>query len=261
MSSERQKQLDELQHKLHYSFRNLDYLEQATCHNSWLFDTPDRTGASFERLEFLGDSVLAFFLGDYLFRTYPNLTEADYSRVRARVASSDFLFQLAHDDLDLGAYIMMSRGEEQSGGRHKKSIVANVFEAVLAAIYLDSSLETVNQVIVRLLRAEIDRVAKNPFDQDYKTQLQEYHLKKYTSLPRYTTVAETGPAHKRSFTVTVNLDDGQSFSGTGRSKKEAQKQAAEQALACLTDLEHILKQPTPTPDSNKSKGRTELDTT
>lgn len=239
LSEFRKQQLQELQEKLGYRFRNIFLLHEATCHNSWLFDGPDRDGASYERLEFLGDIILAFVLGEFLFHNFPDYSEADYSRIRSRIASSDHLY-LVGKSLCLGNYTLMSRGEEQTGGRRKKSIIANVVEAVIAAIYLDSSLDDVKNFLLPLLKNDILTVADNPLDQDFKSLLQEYSLKKTNELPVYTIIEEEGPAHKKHYSVNVTIDKETYFEGSGSSKKEAQKEAARQALKSLLDLEEIL---------------------
>lgn len=239
LSESRIEELKKLQQRLGYEFKNIILLHEATTHNSWLFDAAERLGASYERMEFLGDLVLSLIIGEYLFQSFPELNEADYSRIRSRIASGEHL-SLVAEKLNVGRFVLLGRGEEQSGGRQKKSITSAVLEAIIAAVYLDSSLLSARSVVLRMLREDLINATENPMEQDYKSILQEYMLKKSNQFPSYQTIDESGPAHERHFRVSVSIGAAQCFTGEGKSKKDAQKEAARQALESLHDLDEFL---------------------
>lgn len=204
--------------------------EQAFAHRSWCAEHPEDD--SNERLEFLGDSVLGFVVADYVYGEEPDLDEGALTDVRKAVVNSVCLAEVAIE-LDLGAYLRLGKGEEQSGGREKPSILADAMEAVLGAVYLDGGLPAVRGVVVRLLgdrmRAAIDAGGRN---QDHKSRLQE-QLALVTAESVTYDFDASGPDHAREFTVTVSAGGRRLGIGEGRSKKQAEQQAARAALELL----------------------------
>ena len=205
-------------------------LGQACAHRSWCAEHPGY--ASNERLEFLGDSVLGFVIADAVFRAEPGLDEGALTDVRKAVVNAVCLAEVAAD-VDLGAHLLLGRGEEHSGGREKPSILSDALEAVLGAVYLDLGLDAVTEVVDRLLGARM-RVAieAGGRGQDHKSRLQELLAARGCTAPRYE-FTSTGPDHARSFSVTVTVDGAELGLGSGRSKKQAEQHAARATVAML----------------------------
>ncbi len=204
-------------------------LLRALSHRSWCAETPG--ALSNERLEFLGDSVLGLVVTDYLYRTYPNLPEGELAKVRASVVNASVLAELAVE-LDVGDAMLLGKGEGQSGGREKPSILADAMEALIAAVYLDRGWQAAAELVMRMLGERMGEAAAGPGGQDYKTRLQELCARRFDELPRYH-VADDGPDHAKRFDALV-LVGGEVFgSGHGRSKKQAEQAAARVAWAGL----------------------------
>lgn len=203
---------------------------QAMSHRSWCAEHAGYE--SNERLEFLGDAVLGLVVTDHIYRTYPDLPEGELAKVRASVVSAAALAEVA-DELELGAGLLLGRGEDQSGGREKPSIVADAMEAVLGALYLDQGWEAAADLVLRLLAERIDAAAQGPGGQDYKTRLQEVAARRFDSLPEYT-VADDGPDHAKVFRATVEIGGHVRGFGEGRSKKQAEQLAARDAWRTVT---------------------------
>lgn len=217
---------------LGYEPRDESLLAQAFAHRSWCAEHPDYE--SNERLEFLGDSVLGFVVADHVYRAEPGLDEGALTDVRKAVVNSVCLAEVAAE-LGLGEHLRLGKGEEQSGGREKPSILADAMEAVLGAVYLDGGLEPVRRLVVDLLGDRIQAVVDaGGGDQDHKSRLQERLATITTATASYAFDA-TGPDHARHFTVTVRADGHELGVGTGRSKKQAEQQAARAALELLGD--------------------------
>lgn len=195
-------------------------------HRSWCAEHPG--APSNERLEFLGDAVLGVVVTDHLYRTYPDLAEGQLAKARAGVVSASALAAVAAE-LDLGVVLRLGRGEENSGGRTKGSILADALEAVLGAVWLDGGHDVAAELIIGLLAGRISQEAAGPGDQDYKTRLQEHAARMSDALPAYE-LSETGPDHAKEFTATVLIAGEVWGAGTGRSKKEAEQTAAAVAL-------------------------------
>lgn len=217
-----------LEDKIGYSFRDRSLLELSLTHRSVSSEDSDR--ADNERLEFLGDAVLQLAVTDYLYSAYPSLAEGKLAKVRAAVVSRPTLAEVARS-IDLGIHIDMTAAEDRTGGRDKDSILADAVEAVIGAVYIDSGLEASRQLVSRLLGGRVDERAKQPGLKDYKTRLQEV-LAKGGKRPNYDTEG-SGPDHERVFRASVHAEGMTLGEGTGRSKKEAEQEAARLALRSL----------------------------
>jgi ribonuclease-3 len=180
-----------------------------------------------ERLEFLGDAVLGLIVTDYLYRTYPDMPEGELAKVRASVVNSAALAELAAE-LDIGAALLLGKGEDQSGGRHKPSILADAMEALIGAVYLDKGWSGSETMVMRLLGERIEGAAAGPGGQDYKTRLQELCARTFDQLPVYV-VDDEGPDHAKEFSAVVHVRGRPQGAGQGRSKKQAEQAAARQA--------------------------------
>lgn len=217
-----------LEQQLGYTFQSPALLTLALTHRSVSSEEPSR--GNNERLEFLGDAVLQLAVTGYLYASFPDLAEGKLAKVRAGVVSRPTLADVARS-IDLSKHIELTQAEERTGGREKDSIMADAMEAVIGAVYLDAGLDAASQVVLRLWGDRIDERAKRPGLKDYKTRLQEV-LAKDGRRPEYVTDG-SGPDHARSFTARVGVDGTQLGTGSGRSKKEAEQGAAEQALETL----------------------------
>ena len=217
-----------LEDRIGYSFNDANILRLALTHRSVSSEDPSRNDN--ERLEFLGDAVLQLVVTDFLYGSYPNLAEGQMAKVRASVVSRPTLAEVAKF-IDLGTFIELAPAEDRTGGREKDSILADALEAVLGAVYLDSSLDDVRMVILGLWTDRIAERAMKPGIKDYKTRLQE-RLARDGRRPTYE-VQGTGPDHDRQFSSAVLIDGEKFGSGEGRSKKEAEQASAKQALEVL----------------------------
>ena len=231
--------LDLLETILAYKFQARALLERAITHRSWAHEKvppgDERQARKLhnESLEFLGDSVLGLVVAHYLCKTYPAGTEGELSRMKHRLVSAPTLAE-ASQALKLGEFLRFGRGEEKSGGRQKNALLADVFEAVTGAIFLDGGLEAATQFVCRALQAELQ--AADPLSAakaDYKTMLQEKLQAERRPAPRYAVIETLGPPHQRIFHVEVSWDSG-SISGTGPSIKAAEAAAARAALEAMT---------------------------
>ncbi len=212
-------------------FRDAALREAALTHRSYAFE--NEIEVNNERLEFLGDAVLGLVVTDMAFRTFPTLPEGELAKLRAAMVNMTALADVARD-LGLGAFVLLGKGEEMSGGRDKASILADAFEATLGAVYLDRGLDTARKLIERLFRPRMIAYARGEGGRDYKTILQEMASSDLHALPEYR-IAERGPDHEKEFTATVYLAGEPWGTGTGRSKKEAEQQAAHEAYRRLTE--------------------------
>jgi ribonuclease III len=204
-------------------------LVRALTHRSYAYENGGLP--TNERLEFLGDSVLGLVVTDTLFRTHPDLPEGQLAKLRAAVVNSRALADVARE-LDLGAFVMLGRGEEGTGGRDKASILADTLEAVIGAVYLGCGLDAASQMVHRLFDPLIERSAGLGAGLDWKTSLQELTAAEGLGVPEYL-VSETGPDHEKTFTAAARVGGVAHGTGTGRSKKEAEQQAAESAYRTL----------------------------
>ena len=206
-------------------FVDPELLLRSLAHRSWCAETEGAT--SNERLEFLGDAVLGLVVTDHLYRTYPDLPEGELAKVRASLVNSEALAEVA-TTLDLGAALLLGKGEAASGGREKPSILADAMEAVIGAVYIDGGWDAAVELIMGLLAERIEEAAAGPGGQDYKTRLQELAARRFEQLPRYDVVDE-GPDHAKRFYARVYLARREWGTGEGRSKKQAEQAAAKMA--------------------------------
>jgi ribonuclease III len=186
-----------------------------------------------ERLEFLGDAVLGLVVTDLAYRAFPDLSEGELAKLRAAMVNMTMLAEVSRE-LGVGEAILLGKGEELSGGRHKTSILADAMEAVIGAVYLDRGLEAASQMIERLFWPRMAAYVRGEGDRDYKTSLQELAAQDLGRLPEYR-VEERGPDHEKEFTATVYLGGRALGQGTGRSKKEAEQHAAREAHTRLSE--------------------------
>jgi ribonuclease-3 len=210
------------------SFANLNFLIEALTHRSYLNEHKDALAHN-ERLEFLGDAVLELAATDFLFKKYPDKPEGELTSFRAAIVNTVSLAESARA-LGLNEVVRLSRGEAKDTGRARDIILADAFEAVLGAIYLDQGYAVAERFVAANLYGKIDRVIADKSYQDAKSRFQELAQEKRGITPHYKTVAETGPDHARVFTVAVFIDSEQIATGTGNSKQEAEQKAAEAAL-------------------------------
>ena len=215
---------EELEEKLHYHFKNKELLITALTHSSYANESKTPTLYN-ERLEFLGDSVLSVVVANYLFH-HSTRPEGELSRMRASLVSEDALFQFAQE-IDLGEYLRLGRGEERCGGRTRPSVVSDAFEAVIAALYLDGGMEVARKFILPFITEGKHAEA------DYKTRLQEIVQQNPEERLSYVVEQESGPDHDKHFVVAVRFNSDRVARGEGRSKKAAEQCAAKEALKLL----------------------------
>lgn len=221
------------QQRIGYSFSEPDILRRALTHKSYSHEAKDEAVRHNETFEFLGDSVLGFVIGDLLFRHFPQLDEGALSKMKAYLVSAPSLAGKARD-YGMGEVILLGVGEEKTGGRKKDSLLANLFEAVVAAIYLDGGIERARELIERTFSDAIRSIDEQDLlFHDYKTALQELAQGRGLQLPEYNVVGELGPDHDKTFVVEVKVGS-HLTRGEGSSKKEAQQQAAKHALEVLS---------------------------
>ena len=215
--------------RIGHRFTRGELLTRALTHKSFAHEAKNGDVRDNETFEFLGDSVLGFVIGDLLFQRFPKLDEGALSKIKAYLVSATSLAAKARE-YGMGEVIYLGVGEEKSGGRKKDSLLANLFEAVIAAIYLDGGIEPARALIERSFRDDIERIdADDLLFHDYKTALQELAQGKGLPLPEYTVIGEAGPDHDKRFIVEVKVGS-LTTRGEGTSKKEAQQQAAKHAL-------------------------------
>lgn len=223
--------MNELEQKLGYRFRDRSLLENALRHSSFANESRDRSVTSNERLEFLGDSVLGFVTAKYLYKHFPDLPEGRMTKVRAELVCEFALHKVALE-LELGKYIRLGKGEENTGGRSRPSILADAVEATIAAMYLDGGIEVAEKFILSRVLSELGQGLPTR-SADNKTALQELVQQKSGQVLSYAVTGESGPDHCKQFTVTVSLNGLPVGSGVGRTKKEAEQAAAGDALGQL----------------------------
>jgi ribonuclease-3 len=222
-------QVSEFEQRIGYAFTERELLRRALTHKSYSHEAKDLDVRHNETFEFLGDSVLGFIIGDMLFRHFPTLDEGALSKMKAFLVSAPSLAAKARH-FGMGDVILLGVGEEKTGGRKKDSLLANLFEAMIAGVYLDGGVDAARQLIERAFQQDIANIDhQDLLFQDYKTALQELAQGKGLPLPDYNVVGEVGPDHDKTFIVEVKVGS-LITRGEGSSKKEAQQQAARQAL-------------------------------
>ena len=225
--------LDALQQALGISFNDVSLLEEALTHSSYINENPGFALASNERLEFLGDAVLGLVVAEKLYQDFPNFDEGEMTKLRAALVRRETLTHIAKD-IGLGDHLYLGKGEEASGGRHKPANLAAALEAVIAAIFLDQGSTAARDFILRLLDAELQKVVSQGPEVDYKSALQELTQTRQQQTPTYHVLEATGPDHSKTFTVEVRLGETVLGSGSGKSKKAAESEAARSALEQLS---------------------------
>ncbi|MCM1271114.1 MAG: ribonuclease III [Ruminococcus flavefaciens] len=221
--------IDALEEKIGYKFKNKNLIEQALSHSSYANERK-QPGGSNERLEFLGDSVLSIVVSDFLYKNL-NVAEGELTKMRASLVCEKSLHIFAKQ-INLGDYLHLGKGEENTGGRERPSILADAFEAVIAAIYLDGGMEAAAKHILHFMPEDIHHFVKPAFS-DFKTVLQEIVQKNPEEKVEYVLIGEEGPDHNKRFVVEVRLNSQVIGKGSGRSKKEAEQLAAKEALELM----------------------------
>lgn len=223
--------IQQLEQQLEYTFRDQTLLVQAVTHPSYLHEISGcASGGDYQRLEFLGDAILGLLLAEMLYERYPEWDEGALSQLRSRLAGQDVLADRART-LDIGSFFMLGRGEEQTAGREKDSILADVLEAIIAALYRDGGLQAARRLVVRLFEGLVAAPELLVLGRDSKSEFQEYLTAHDHSAPEYVLLDESGPPHDRTFIFQIVVGDKVVSVGQGKSKKNAQQAAAAEALA------------------------------
>lgn len=220
----------ELEEQIGYHFQNQDFIYEALSHSSYANEKKKHRKSN-ERLEFLGDSVLSIVVSQYLFEHYPDLPEGELTKIRAALVCEKSLHRFALR-IHLGDYLLLGKGEAHTGGRERPSILADAFEAVIAAVYLDGGLEAAREHILHFIPKNIPEKHSMLFG-DYKTALQEVIQKNPEEKVDYQLIEESGPDHNKTFVVEVYLNSNVIGKGIGKSKKEAEQMAAREALSLM----------------------------
>lgn len=226
-------EFSELQKTLRYHFKDESLLQEALRHSSYVNEQSDTSLRDNERLEFLGDAVLNLVIGDLLMRNYPQLREGDLSRIRANMVNETQLAEIARS-IDLGCCLLLGKGEVQTNGHDKNSILANAMEAVIAAIYLDNGFHGAFAIIEHHFKEFIDTAQDMIAGQDYKSRLQEAVQSTIKEVPRYNVVEEIGPDHDKTFRIAMTVGNLET-QGIGKSKKMAEQDAARKGLDLLDE--------------------------
>lgn len=223
--------MDSLEKRIGYKFNNIDLLKNALTHSSYANEVKGKTSSN-ERLEFLGDSVLSIIVSDYIFKNFNNMPEGELTRLRSSLVCEKALCGFSRE-LNLGNYLLLGKGEEKGGGRERDSILADAFEAVLAAIYLDGGMAPAKKHVMKFVLRELKIHPPKEAHLDYKTELQEIIQKNPEESVSYILISESGPDHDKVFNVEVRLNSNVIGSGSGKSKKQAEQMAAKQALQLM----------------------------
>jgi len=230
-------ELEQLAGKFHdvfqYDFENETLLLEALVHRSYLRTPEGAELNSYERLEFLGDSVLGLIVAEQLYLLFPEYSEGELTKLKSLLVNETSLAKIG-GEAGLGEIVRLSPDEERSGGRQRASIIADCFEAALGAIYLDGSIETAREVVKRLIISRVDEVQADKSQVNYKGRLLEFLQSRGEAVPQYTIVAETGPDHCKIFSVAIKFHGEVIGSGEGASKKEAEQKAAREGLQALS---------------------------
>lgn len=225
--------MNSLEKRLNYKFKNIDLLKNALVHSSYANEVRGSVHSN-ERLEFLGDSVLSVIVSEHLYNKFPNMPEGELTRMRASLVCEKSLCEFSRE-LGIGNYLKLGKGEDKNGGRERDSILADAFEAVLAAVYLDGGMDAAKAHIMNTVLRDIKHCEDDTF-KDYKTTLQEVIQRNPEESVSYILVNESGPDHNKSFTVEVRLNSNVIGKGTGKSKKQAEQMAAKQALELMGEI-------------------------
>lgn len=236
----KQNNLDKLQQIIKYSFKDKYLLIQSLTHKSYLNENRQLKLKSYERLEFLGDAILEQWASNTLFRLFPQFPEGKLTNLRALTVRTQTLSKVAKQ-IDLGQYIFLSQGEIQTGGQQNNSILEDVFEALIGAIYIDSGQKTVSAFLKKFLLPQIKILSKQKIYKDPKSIFQEVAQAKFNITPHYQTIAENGPDHAKTFTVAVYIGKHKISTGKGLSKLRAEEDASKKALKAIDKLQDNVK--------------------
>jgi ribonuclease-3 len=212
-------------------FKNKQLLHQAFIHRSYLNETKEKLSSN-ERLEFLGDSILSFVVSKYLYEKYPLYNEGLLTNIRSLVVNTKSLALIAKE-FNMGQFLLLSRGEEESNGRENESLLANSVESVIGALFLDQGIDIVSEFILSILSPKIDKIVASKAFKDPKSLLQEFVQSQKQNSPLYKVLSEEGPPHAKTFTIGVYIQDELLGQGVGKSKQVAEEHAAKEALERL----------------------------
>ena len=233
MNNRNMNNIEEFENIIGVSFINKDYLTEALTHRSYLNEHKECKSHN-ERLEFLGDAVLELVVSDYLFHKYPNRPEGELTSFRSALVKTDSLADTAKQ-MGIGERILLSKGEEDTGGRTKNFLLANTFEAIIGGIYIDQGYDMSKEFIYRFLIKKLEDIVKNRSDIDSKTKIQEVIQAKFKVTPIYEVTNEQGPDHDKQFTVVIKINDKVIGEGTGSSKQRAEEDAASKGITYLSN--------------------------
>ena len=225
---------DNLQQNLEVTFRDLSLIQQTFVHSSYVNENPSFPLQDNERLEFLGDALLSFIVAEKLYQEFPNLSEGELTEIRTWLIRQETLAELA-SVLKLGDYLYLGKGEESTGGRQRKTNLADTFEALIGAIFLDQGLTAARDFVLNKLNNQFDRIKTSGISPNYKALLQESTQANYKQLPTYHLVEVSGPDHEKNFTVEVTIGNEVLGTGSGKSKRTAEIEAARSAWEQLTN--------------------------
>lgn len=225
--------LNDLQSALGIRFNNLAILEQAVTHTSYINENPAAGTGDNERMEFLGDALLNLFVAEKLYCDFPGLPEGKLTEIRVSMVRQDMLAEKALQ-LKLGDYLLLGKGEESSGGRGKRNNLADAYEALTAAVYLDRGFESARSFVLSGFAADMQAIKEGKHSPNYKALLQELTQAEFKTLPEYEMIEATGPDHDKIFCVSVSLGDVLLAVGSGKTKKTAESEAARAAYSKLT---------------------------
>ena len=222
----------DLMKKIEYEFKNKKYLEEALTHRSYSNEAEKTRRFNNEKLEFLGDAILNLITTEYIYDLYGKKTEGELAKLKSQIISEP-VFSTIASDIKLGEYLYLSNGEIMSGGRNRRSILGDAFEALIGAIFKDSDYYTAKNVALKFLLGKINKLEEIEGTGDYKTVLQEFVQGKYKKMPEYKLLRTKGPDHNKVFEMSVSWNNEIHGIGIGKSKKEAEKHAAKEALSKL----------------------------
>ena len=225
------RKIQKLERIVKVKFNNKSLIKRALTHSSFVNESGQQILDN-ERLEYLGDSVLALVVNEYLYKKFEEYPEGDLAKIKSAVVSEVTLAKVAKD-INLGSFLLMGKGEELIGGRQRSSILANTLEALIGAVYLDSGLKTSKRLVLGLLKKHIERIDSLTYLRDPKTTLQEYVQKSIKERPLYEVIEEKGTDHQKSFTVKLVIQEKEIVRGGGSSKRKAERDAAMKALELI----------------------------
>lgn len=234
LTQNRIKVLNRLLEKTGLKLTKYDLLNTALTHPSYVFEKGPQAGNHNQRLEFLGDAVVGLVVGDYLYNVFPDKSEGELTKMRAAVVCESSLARAANR-LGIGEYLLMGKGEKIGGGANRPSNLADAWEALVGALYIELGLETIREFTLQYIKPDIEKVICGDYG-DYKTQFQEYIQKKQDNVVEYQILSETGPDHEKEFVAGIFLKGDLIAKGKGRTKKEAEQKAAQQALVKIGEL-------------------------